>query len=118
VRVFWREVVEYQPDKLFLDLCSSDLARILREIPWLVAQEGWPELPAVRNGEVYLINHEYLSSPGPRVVQGLEILAQLTHPNLFTGLVPPNTVARLDPDLAAQCLPQDIARCFRPYEAA
>ncbi len=114
-RVPWQEVVDYRPEKLFIDLCSSDLARGLREVPWLAAQEGWRELPAVRSGEVYLIDHVYFSSPGPRVVQGLEMLAQLTHPELFSGLAPPHAVAKLDAALAARCPAQDIGGCFKPY---
>ncbi|HLF05530.1 MAG TPA: ABC transporter substrate-binding protein [Dehalococcoidia bacterium] len=114
-RVPWPEVTSWRPEKLFIDLCSSDLARSLREMPWLAAQAGWRDLPAVRSGEVYLIDHVYFSSPGPRVVQGLEILAQLTHPELFSGLVPPEAVVKLDPELAARGPAQDIARCFKPY---
>lgn len=116
VRVPWLEVAACRPEKLFIDLCSSDLARSRREIPWLAAQQGWRDLPAVRSGEVYLIDHVYFSSPGPRVVQGLEIMAQLTHPELFSGLVPPNAVVKLDPLLADRCPAQEIARCFTPYE--
>ncbi len=114
-RVPWPEVVACRPEKLFIDLCSSDLARSLREVPWLAALDGWRDLPAVRAGEVYLIDHVYFSSPGPRVVQGLEILAQLTHPELFSGLVPPQAVVKLDAGLAAGRPAQNIAGCFKPY---
>lgn len=114
-RVTWEKVRAYAPEKLYIDLCSSDLARNLREVPWLAAQEGWAELPAVRSGEVYLIDHVYFSRPGPRIVRGLEILAQLTHPDIFSGLIPPHTVAKLDPALAVDCSPQKIAGCFRPF---
>ena len=114
-RLAWREILEYAPEKLFIDLCSSDLDRHLSEIPWLANQEGWQELPAVKSGEIYLIDHVYFSCPGPRVVQGLEILAQLTHPELFSGLVPHNTVMKLDPARASTRGPQDVASCFLPY---
>ena len=114
-RLAWREILDYAPEKLFIDLCSSDLNRHLSEIPWLANQEGWQELPAVKSGEVYLIDHVYFSCPGPRVVQGLEILAQLTHPDLFSGLVPPGTVMKLDPARALTRGPQDVASCFLPY---
>ena len=114
-RLEWREILDYAPEKLFIDLCSSDLNRHLSEIPWLANQEGWQDLPAVRSGEVYLIDHVYFSCPGPRVVQGLEILAQLTHPELFSGLVPPDTVLKLDPARALHGGPQDVASCFLPY---
>ena len=114
-RLAWREILDYAPEKLFIDLCSSDLNRHLIEIPWLANQEGWQELPAVKSGEVYLIDHVYFSCPGPRVVQGLEILAQLTHPDLFSGLVPPGTVMKLDPARALTRGPQDVASCFLPF---
>ncbi len=113
-RLDWREVLGYAPEKLFVDLCSSDITRNLREVPWLAAQEGWEAIPAVAAGEVYLIDHAYFSRPGPRVIEGLEILAQLTHPDLFTGLIPPGTVAKLDPQAAACARPEDIAACFVP----
>ena len=114
-RPHWQDICAWAPEKLYIDLCSSDLARGLREVPWLAAQEGWESLPAVQSGEVYLIDHVYFSRPGPRIVQGLEILAQLTHPELFSELIPPGTVAKLDADMASQCLTPQIADCFRPY---
>lgn len=114
-RLEWREIRDLAPEKLYIDLCSSDLARHLREIPWLAAQEGWREIPAVAAGEVYLIDHVYFSSPGPRVVIGLEILAQLTHPDLFARLIPPGAVMKLSPDAAAVAAPENIAACFRAY---
>ena len=104
-RLDWQEVLDAAPDKLFIDLCSSDVDRHLREVPWLASQPGWRNLPAVRSGEVYLIDHAYFSCPGPRVVIGLEILAQLTHPDLFSGLIPPGAVVKLDSESAADAPP-------------
>ena len=114
-RISWEDVRGFAPEKLFIDLCSSDVARGLREVSWLAGQDGWDELPAVRSGEVYLIDHVYFSCPGPRVVEGLEILAELTHPDRFEGMVPSGAVAKLDPALASGVSPGDISGCFRPY---
>ena len=114
-RLEWEEVIDAAPEKLFVDLCSSDVDRHLREAPWLAAQPGWQDLPAVKSGEVYLIDHSYFSCPGPRVVVGLEILAQLTHPGLFSGLIPPGTVVKLDSEAAEGVPPSAIAGCFRPF---
>lgn len=114
-RIDWREVTDYAPEKLFIDLCSSDLTRQRREISWLAAQPGWTALPAVAAGEVYLIDHAYFSIPGPRVVTGLEILAQLTHPQLFGGLIPSGTALKLDGERAAAAAPAEIGRHFRPW---
>ena len=114
-RLDWDEVQEYDPDKLFVDLCSSDLARNLREAPWLEEQNGWRDLTSVKNGEVYLIDHSFFSRPGPRIVDGLEILAELTHPELFHGLVPKGTVVKLDGQRYAGEPDGDLSECFLPY---
>ena len=114
-RIEWTQVLDYAPEKLYVDLCSSDLRRQRTEIGWLASQERWAELPAVKAGEVYLIDHAYFSIPGPRIMQGLEILAQLTHPARFGGLIPPGTVLKLDPGLAAQTPPEETGNCFIPW---
>ena len=114
-RLDWQEVLDVAPEKLFVDLCSSDVARHLREAPWLASHKGWQGIPAVEAGEVYLIDHSYFSCPGPRVVDGLEILAQLTHPGLFSGRIPPGVAVKLDADAAARTPPEDIASCFHPF---
>ncbi len=111
-RIEWSEVVSAAPEKLYIDLCSSDLARSVREIPWLAAQPGWSELPAVQSGEVYLIDHSTLSRPGPRVVDGLELLAELTHPELFSGDIPPDTVLKLDAEMARALPSERVGEAF------
>jgi len=111
----WEEIRRWAPERLYIDLCSSGLARNQREIPWLACQPGWGEIPAVRSGEVYLLDHVYFSMPGPRIIDGLEILAQLTHPAQFSGYIRPNTVLKLDADAANACPPGEIGDCFRPF---
>ena len=114
-RVDWQEVVSYAPEKLFIDLCSSDLNRHQREIPWLFNQPGCWDIPAVKSGEVYMIDHVYFSRPGPRIVKGLEIAAELTHPDLFHDMIPANTVLKLDPYKARSVPISNITSCFHPY---
>ena len=114
-RIEWSEVVSAGPEKLYIDLCSSDLARSVREIPWLASQPGWDELPAVQAGEVYLVDHSTLSRPGPRVVDGLELLAELTHPGLFSGHIPANTVLKLDAEPGAKSVGRQDRRGFYPW---
>ncbi len=114
-RLDWLVILENDPDKLFVDLCSSDLARNLREAPWLELQDGWRDLTCVKNGEVYLIDHSYFSRPGPRIIDGLEILAGLTHPKLFSHLVPKGTVVKLDGARYADEPDGKLSYCFIPY---
>ena len=114
-RLTWDEVIGCAPEKLFIDLCSSDLRRQKFEVPWLAAQRGWNDLPAVQTGEVYLIDHVYFSVPGPRIVTGLEIVAQLTHPDVFSGIIPQGTVLKLDQGLASGSSSENIGDCFLPW---
>lgn len=54
------------------------------QTPDLVARRaGWQGLAAVRNNAVYSFDDNLVSRPGPRVVDGLEALAKLIHPELF-----------------------------------
>ncbi|MDA2932957.1 ABC transporter substrate-binding protein [Acidobacteria bacterium AH-259-D05] len=114
-RIAWKTVLNSAAEVLVIDLCSSDIGRSLREISSLVRKEGWWELPAVEKGEVYAIDHVYYSTPGPRVVKGLEILAQVLHPELFTGMIPPDTAVKLDPLAARGCPDDKVASHFYPY---
>jgi len=114
-RLDWDVVREYDPDKLYIDLCSSDLARNLREAPWLEGRSGWRDLSSVKSGEVYLIDHSYFSRPGPRTIDGIELLAGLTHPELFADLVPWGSVVKLDGQLYADQPDGDIGACFKAY---
>jgi iron complex transport system substrate-binding protein len=52
--------------------------------------------PAVRDGRVFAIDgSQYFSRPGPRVVDSLEITAEILHPELFAGRFPAREVVRV-----------------------
>ncbi|NCP88331.1 MAG: hypothetical protein CO094_11225 [Anaerolineae bacterium CG_4_9_14_3_um_filter_57_17] len=52
--------------------------------PDMVGQRpGWETLPAVTGGQVFAFDDNLVSRPGPRLVDGLELLAKLLHPELF-----------------------------------
>ena len=76
--------------------CGFDLQRAVEDVPLLVNLEGWDSLPAVRNDRVYVIDAAaYTSRLGPRLVTGLEIMAEIIHPDLFSGMIPEGGVLRL-----------------------
>ena len=49
----------------------------------VAARDGWQDIDAVQNGTVYTFDDNLVSRPGPRVVDGLEALALLIHPELY-----------------------------------
>jgi iron complex transport system substrate-binding protein len=60
--------------------CGFDVRRTVRESTPLRRLEGWNDLAAVKAGNVYALNgNAYFSRPGPRLVNGLEILARILH---------------------------------------
>jgi len=64
--------------------CGFDRARARREMPALARRPGWSELRAVRAGQVFLTDgDQFFNRPGPRLVDSLEILAEIMHPEIF-----------------------------------
>jgi iron complex transport system substrate-binding protein len=102
-RVAWEAVLAAAPEVLVLACCGYDLARTAADLPLLATRPGWAELPAVRAGEVYAVDGSaYFSRPGPRLVDSLEMLAEILHPELFADRFPARAVRRLAPhELAA-----------------
>ena len=92
----WDEVVERQPDVIVMMPCGFDVKRGLEDVPILAEREGWKDLPAVRNDRVYVVDASaYTSRSGPRLVTGLEIMAEMIHPELFSGYIPEQGALRL-----------------------
>ena len=92
----WEEVVERQPDIIVMMPCGFDVKRGLEDVPILTEREGWKDLPAVRNDRVYVVDASaYTSRSGPRLVTGLEIMAEMIHPELFSGKIPEQGALRL-----------------------
>jgi len=92
----WSKIMESQPEVVILMPCGFDVKRGLQDLPLLSQQEGWNSLPAVQNNRVYVIDAgAYTSRSGPRLVEGLEILAEMIHPELFSGMIPESGALRL-----------------------
>ena len=78
------EISAYAPEVVVLIPCGYYKEDILRQLPQARLPEGWDELPAVRAGQVWAVDAtSYFSRPGPRVVEGAEILARILHPEIF-----------------------------------
>jgi iron complex transport system substrate-binding protein len=96
-RLEWPDVVASQPEVVILMPCGFGLERSLEDMPILAEKEGWDTLPAVRDNRVFVIDAAaYTSRLGPRLVTGLEIMAEIIHPELFSGMIPEGAVARWD----------------------
>jgi iron complex transport system substrate-binding protein len=80
-RVSWEALADAQPDVIVLAVCGFDLDRTMRELDRVPWPSLWNELEAVQAGQVYAVDGSaYFTRPGPRLVDGIEILA-----GIFSG---------------------------------
>ena len=75
------EVAEFDPDIIFLMPCGFNASRTIQETKTLSKSKEWKSLRAVRDGKVYALDSDYFSKPGPRTIQGLEIMAKIISPH-------------------------------------
>jgi iron complex transport system substrate-binding protein len=101
-QIAWETVRDYQPEVVILMPCGADVPKTLSELDDVQALLGWADLPAVRHGRVYAVNSgAYFSRSGPRLVDGLELLAQIIQPELFPWMAPQEIAVRVPgPELA------------------
>ncbi len=80
----WEELVAQNPDVILTTPCGFDIPRTLEEMHLLSRKPEWRELKAVHTGRVFVADgNQYFNRPGPRLVESLEILAEMFHPNNF-----------------------------------
>jgi len=81
-KVPWTELRGFRPEVIVLMPCGFGMERAARESEVLRTLHGWDDTPAVRSGEVYAVDgNAHFSRPGPRLVDGIEVLAHILHPD-------------------------------------
>ena len=85
----WQQVREVEPEQLMLMPCGFDAARTAQEWARLPMRHELDELAAVRAGEVFALDGSaYFSRPGPRLIDGIALLAELFDRDGFVGEAP------------------------------
>jgi len=93
VRVRWDEILAFAPQVLFLMPCGFALEDIIPQTARLPSLPGWSDLPAVRDDRVFAVDaNAYFARPGPRVIDGIELLARCIHPMLDWPAIEPTAV--------------------------
>ena len=83
VRIVWDELRATDPEVLVIACCGHTIERTRRDLPLLEALPGWNSLRAVRSEQVYVADGSaYFSRPGPGLVDTLEILGAILHPEV------------------------------------
>ena len=79
-RVTSREVVHARPEVIILAPWGFHVDEVEREATRVTFFRGWDDLPAVKAGEVWAVDtSSYYSRPGPRLVDGVELMARILH---------------------------------------
>lgn len=82
-RTTWAAICAAAPEVIVLMPCGYSAEAAEQEWAGLPKPSGWAEIPAVRAGRVYAVDaNSYCSRPAPRVVAGIEQLAQFFHPDV------------------------------------
>jgi len=94
----WERIIEAQPDVMFVACCGFSMERAIEDLPILQSNEGWDDLPCVKNKRIYFSDgNSYFNRPGPRLVDSLEIIANVLHPDVhILGLDLPTAVRVLN----------------------
>jgi iron complex transport system substrate-binding protein len=81
----WDELCQSDPDLLVLLPCGLDIPRCRQDVPLLSSRPEWPRLRAVKASRVFVTDgNQYFNRPGPRLLESLEVLTELFHPELGT----------------------------------
>ena len=82
VTLRWEQVTSWQPEIILISCCGFTIERTMEEVGVLRDVPGWAEMPAVRGRRVFVTDgSSYFSRPGPRLVDSLELLAHVIHPD-------------------------------------
>jgi iron complex transport system substrate-binding protein len=77
-------VIDWKPEVVLISCCGFTAERTMQELGILKSVAGWDDLPAVREDRVFVTDgSSYFSRPGPRLVDSLELLAHVIHPDVF-----------------------------------
>ena len=94
--ITWEALADSRPEVILIAPCGFSIPQSQADLPKLAAHPAWRSLPAVRNGRVYVADgNAYYNRPGPRIVESVEILAEMLHPDACRGMVVPGAYVRV-----------------------
>jgi iron complex transport system substrate-binding protein len=92
----WEELQEKNPDILIIMPCGYNLSRAREEFLRVRNTYPWETLRAFQTQNIFIVDaNSYFSRSGPRLVDGLELLAEIFHPEYFANFAPLHSYLRL-----------------------
>ena len=91
--ITWEQALASSPEIIVLMVCGFDLKRTIEEFNLLSDSEFWKQF----SGEIYAVDGSaYFSRPGPRIIDGIEILGEIIHPGIFQRKTEPNAWMKIN----------------------
>jgi iron complex transport system substrate-binding protein len=85
VTLTWQNVIDAKPEFLFVSCCGFNIERTKADLPIMFERLAGQDLPCLKNGNVFVLDGSaYLSRPGPRLVDALELMAWAMCPDRVT----------------------------------
>lgn len=82
----WEKIEACNPDVILILPCGYSIEKTRSEMGTLTNRKSWKELKAVQSDRVYILDgNHYFNRPGPRIMESVEILAEIFQPDLFRG---------------------------------
>jgi len=95
-KLTWEALLAYQPEVIVLAPCGFKIAQTQEDVALITTHPQWQALPAVQAGCVFITDgNAYFNRPGPRIVESVEILAEILHPEECAGMAPAGAYLRL-----------------------
>lgn len=80
----WEEILKADPDYMIIMPCGFNLKRTKQESQSLIENPYWSNLKSVRSNQVFITDgNAYFNRPSQRLIDSIEILAEIIHPELF-----------------------------------
>ena len=76
-------IIEKNPDVMFFPNMYMGVGNFYETIETVENRPGWNTITAIKNGAIYEINADIISRSGPRLVDALELIAKMVHPEIF-----------------------------------
>ena len=93
----WDEIKQTNPDIIIMMPCGFGIKRTFENIHYLQNRKGWQELKAVKENKVFVVDgNQYFNRPGPRLVDSVEIMAEVIHPEYFERNYPEDAWITID----------------------
>ncbi|MFS1514945.1 ABC transporter substrate-binding protein [Bacillus sp. SCS-151] len=80
----WEDLKQYDPEIIIISPCGYDRKKAVEEVKQLQQLDGWKQLRAVNNNNVYLVDPNLFTQPSIGVIDGVELLAALFHSDIIS----------------------------------